>query len=89
MSLGDGWAGVRSVAPVDAGRLVKLEIELGRSARLPLYGKVVRSPRPRTGGGVMLVHLTGGSRSRVHDLYRFADESRAGAGRFGVRAWPA
>ena len=89
VSLDDGCAGVRSVAPVGAGRLVKLEVELGRSARLPLYGKVVRSPRPGTGGGVMLVHLTGGSRSRVRDLYRFADESRPGAGRFGVRAWPA
>ena len=89
ISLDSCWARIRSVAPVAAGRLVTLEIELGSTVRLPLYGKVVRSPRRNVGGGVMLVHLTGRSCSRMHDLYRFADESRANVGRFRMRAWPA
>ena len=73
VSLDAQWAGVRSVAPIAAGRLVRLVIELGRAVRLPLYGKVVQSPR-RGAAGVMLVHLTGLSRSRISDLYRFVDE---------------
>ena len=86
VSLDAQWAGVRSVAPVAAGRLVKLVLELGRAVRLPLYGKVVQSPR-RGAAGVMLVHLTGLSRSRISDLYRFVDEvwssAATGAGRRG------
>ena len=82
VSLDAQWAGVRSVAPVAAGRLVRLVLDLGKAVRLPLYGKVVQSPRRGT-AGVMLVHLTGLSRSRIGDLYRFVDEcwSAAGAGR--------
>lgn len=79
VSLDAQWAGVRTVAPVAAGRLVRLVLELGRAARLPLYGKVVQSPR-RGAAGVMLVHLTGLSRSRIRDLYRFVDECWAAAG---------
>ena len=81
VSLDAQWAGIRAVAPVAAGRLVRLVLELGKASRLPLYGKVVQSPR---GGaaGVMLVHLTGLSRSRISELFRFVDEcwSAAGAG---------
>ena len=73
VSLDAQWAGVRSVAPVAAGRLVRLVLQLGKAVRLPLYGKVVQSPRRGT-AGVMLVHLTGLSRSRISDLYRFVDE---------------
>ena len=82
VSLDAQWAGVRTVAPVAAGRLVKLVLQLGKAVRLPLYGKVVQSPRSGT-AGVMLIHLTGLSRSRIADLYRFVDEcwSAAGAGR--------
>ena len=81
VSLDAQWAGVRAVAPVAAGRLVKLVVELGKAARLPLYGKVVQSPRRRA-AGLMLVHLTGLSRSRISDLYRFVDECwpRGGVG---------
>ena len=79
VSLDAKWARVRAVAPVAAGRLVKLVVELGMAARLPLYGKVVQAPR-RGAAGVMLVHLTGLSRSRIRDLYRFVDEWRAAAG---------
>jgi len=79
VSLDAQWAGVRSVAPVAAGRLVRLVLQLGKAVRLPLYGKVVQSPRRGT-AGVMLVHLTGLSRTRISDLYRFADECRAAAG---------
>ena len=73
VSLDAQWAGIRAAAPVAAGRLVKVVIELGRAARLPLFGKVVQSPARRT-AGVMVVHLTGLSRSRISDLYRFVDE---------------
>ena len=79
VSLDAQWAGVRSVAPVAAGRLVKLVLQVGKAARLPLYGKVVQSPRRGT-AGVMLVHLTGLSRSRISDLYRFVDECWSAAG---------
>ena len=79
VSLDGQWAGVRSVAPVAAGRLVRLVLQLGKAVRLPLYGKVVQSPRRGT-AGVMLVHLTGLSRSRISDLYRFVDECWAAAG---------
>ena len=79
VSLDAQWAGVRSVAPVAAGRLVRLVLELGRAVRLPLYGKVVQSPR-RGAAGVMLVHLTGLSRSRISDLYQFVDECLPAAG---------
>ena len=79
VSLDAQWAGVRSVAPVAAGRLVRLVLQLGKAVRLPLYGKVVQSPRRGT-AGVMLVHLTGLSRSRISDLYRFVDECWAAAG---------
>jgi hypothetical protein len=79
VSLDAKWAGVRAVAPVAAGRLVKMVVELGRAARLPLYGKVVQAPR-RGKAGVMLVHLTGLSRSRISDLYRFVDECWSAAG---------
>ena len=81
VSLDAQWAGIRAVPPVAAGRLVKVVIELGRAARLPLYGKVVQSPARRAaGGGVMVVHLTGLSRSRISDLYRFVDECWPAAG---------
>ena len=79
VSLDAQWAGVRTVAPVAAGRLVRLVLQLGRAVRLPLYGKVVQAPR-RAAAGVMLVHLTGLSRSRIRDLYRFVDECWAAAG---------
>ncbi len=79
VSLDAQWAGVRSVAPVAAGRLVRLVLQLGKAVRLPLYGKVVQSPRRGT-AGVMLVHLTGLSRSRIGDLYRFVDECWSAAG---------
>ena len=79
VSLDAQWAGVRSVAPVAAGRLVRLVLELGKAVRLPLYGKVVQSPRRGT-AGVMLVHLTGLSRSRISDLFRFVDECWSAAG---------
>ena len=79
VSLDAQWAGIRAVTPVAAGRLVRVAIEIGRAARLPLYGKVVQSPARRT-AGVMVVHLTGLSRSRISDLYRFVDECWSGGG---------
>ena len=77
------WAGIRAATPVAAGRLVRVAIEIGRAARLPLYGKVVQSPARRA-AGVMVVHLTGLSRSRISDLYRFVDECWSAGG--GARA---
>lgn len=79
VSLDAQWAGVRSVAPVAAGRLVRLVLQLGKAVRLPLYGKVVQSPHHGT-AGVMLVHLTALSRTRISDLYRFVDECWSAAG---------
>ncbi len=83
VSLDAQWAGIRAVTPVAAGRLVRVAIEIGRAARLPLYGKVVQSPARRA-AGVMVVHLTGLSRSRISDLYRFVDECWSAGG--GARA---
>ena len=79
VSLDAQWAGIRAVTPVAAGRLVRVAIEIGRATRLPLYGKVVQSPARRA-AGVMVVHLTGLSRSRISDLYRFVDECWSAAG---------
>ena len=83
VSLDAQWAGIRAATPVAAGRLVRVAIEIGRAARLPLYGKVVQSPARRA-AGVMVVHLTGLSRSRISDLYRFVDECWSAGG--GARA---
>ena len=71
-----GRATIHSAAPLRAGSLVKVEVEAGRAARIPLYGKVVRSPR-RSGGGMMQVQLTGISRRQLRGLYGFVDEFRA------------
>lgn len=71
-----GRATIHSAAPLRAGSLVKVEVEAGRAARIPLYGKVVRSPR-RSGGGTMQVQLTGISRRQLRGLYGFVDEFRA------------
>ena len=71
-----GRATIHSAAPLRAGSLVKVEVEAGRAARIPLYGKVVRSPR-RSGGGMMQVQLTGISHRRLRGLYGFVDEFRA------------
>ena len=71
-----GRAAIRSTAPLRAGSLVKLEIE--PSPRIPLYGKVVRSPRRAAGaGGVMQVQLTWLSRRHLSELYGFVEQFRA------------
>lgn len=73
-----GRAAIRSATPLRAGSLVKLEIEPGSSVRIPLYGKVVRSPRrPAGAGGVMQVQLTWLSRRHLSELYGFVEQFRA------------
>ena len=71
-----GRATIRSAAPLRAGCLVKVEVEAGRGARIPLYGKVVRSPRA-PGGGPMQVQLTRLTHRRLGGVYGFVDEFRA------------
>ncbi len=72
-----GRAAIRSTAPLRAGSLVRLEIEPGSSARIPLYGKVVRSPRRPAAGGVMQVQLTWLSQRHLRELYGFVEQFRA------------
>ena len=72
-----GRAAIRSTAPLRAGSLVRLEIEPGSSARIPLYGKVVRSPRRPAAGGVMQVQLTWLSQRHLSELYGFVEQFRA------------
>ena len=71
-----GRAAIHSPAPLRAGCLVKVAVEAGRAARVPLYGKVVRSPR-RPGGGLMQVQLTQLSQRQLRGLYGLVDEFRA------------
>ena len=80
-----GRAGIRSTTPLRAGSLVKLEIEPGSTARVPLYGKVVRSPRRPAAGGMMQVQLTGLSRRHLSELYGFVEPVSCGTAR-GARA---
>lgn len=75
-ALAAGRATIHSAAPLRAGSLVKVEVEAGRGARIPLYGKVVRSPR-RSGGGAMQVQLTRLSHRHLSGVYGFVDEFRA------------
>ena len=72
-----GRAAIRSTTPLRAGSLVRLEIEPGSSTRIPLYGKVVRSPRRPAAGGVMQIQLTWLSQRHLSDLYGFVDQFRA------------
>ena len=72
-----GRAAIRSTAPLRAGSLVKLDVEPGSSPRLPLYGKVVRSPRRPAAGGVMQVQLTWHSQRHLSELYGFFEQFRA------------
>lgn len=72
-----GRAAIRSTTPLRAGSLVKLEIKPGSSTRIPLYGKVVRSPRRPATGGVMQVQLTWLSQRHLSELYGFVDQFRA------------
>ena len=72
-----GRAGIHSTTPLRAGSLVKLEIEPGSSARIPLYGKVVRSPRRPAAGGTMQVQLTRRSQRHLGELYGFVEQFRA------------
>ena len=72
-----GRAAIRSTTPLRAGSLVKLEIEPGSSARIPLYGKVVRSPRRPATGGVMQVQLTWLSQRQLSELYGFVEQFHA------------
>jgi hypothetical protein len=69
-----GRASIRSPAPLRPGSLVKVELELGAAAWVPLYGKVVRGPRRAAAGGVMQVQLTRLSHRHLNDLYGFVDE---------------
>jgi len=77
VSMVAGRAGIRSTAPLRAGSLVKLVIEPGSGARVPLYGKVVRSPRRPAAGGMMQVQLTGRSQRHLSQLYRFVEQFHA------------
>lgn len=72
-----GRAAIRSTTPLRAGSLVRLEIEPGSSTRIPLYGKVVRSPRRPAAGGVMQIQLTWLSQRHLSDLYGFVDQFHA------------
>ena len=73
-----GRAAIRSTTPLRAGSLVKLELEPGSTTRIPLYGKVVRSPRRAAGaGGVMQVQLTWLSRRHLSELYGFVEQFHA------------
>lgn len=73
-----GRAAVRSTTPLRAGSLVKLELEPGTSPRIPLYGKVVRSPRrPAGAAGTMQVQLTWLSRRHLSELYGFVEQFHA------------
>ena len=77
VSMVAGRAAIRSTAPLRAGSLVKLDIEPGSSPRLPLYGKVVRSPRRPAAGGVMQVQLTWHSQRHLGELYGFFEQFHA------------
>ena len=72
-----GRAAISSTTPLRAGSLVKLEIEPGSTTRIPLYGKVVRSPRRPAAGGVMQVQLTWLSKRHLSELYGFVDQFHA------------
>ena len=72
-----GRAGIRSTTPLRAGSLVKLEIGPGSTARIPLYGKVVRSPRRPAAGGMMQVQLTKLSQRHLSELYGFVEQFHA------------
>ena len=77
VSMVAGRAAIRSTAPLRAGSLVKLDIEPGSNLRLPLYGKVVRSPRRPAAGGVMQVQLTWHSQRHLSELYGFFEQFHA------------
>ena len=77
MSVVAGRASISSVRPLRAGWLVKVEVEVAQTTGIPLYGKVVRSPRRSAGGGVMQVQLTRLSHRHLSGLYGFVDEFRA------------
>ena len=89
LSVVAGRAGIGSAAPLRAGSLVKVEVELGPATRLPLYGKIVRGPRRAAGGGVMQVQLTRLSHRQMTALYGFVDQFPAAlpAAPGPVRSW--
>jgi c-di-GMP-binding flagellar brake protein YcgR len=69
-----GGAAIRSVSPVAAGRLVKVEFEFSRTERLAVFGKVkrVRPQPPR--GGVMHLQFTRMSRQHLNQIHRYVYE---------------
>ena len=80
VSLLAGRAGIRSLTSLVTGSLVKVELELGRATRIPLYGKVVAVPQ-LPARGIMHVQLTGLSRSHLNEVYGFVDDYRGVPGR--------
>ena len=69
-----GGAAIRSVTPVGAGRLVKVEFEFSRTERLAVFGKVRRvRPHPPC-GGVMHLQFTRMSRRHLNQIHRYVYE---------------
>ena len=66
-----GGAAIRSVTPIAAGRLVKVEFEFSRTERLAVFGKVRPQP-PR--GGVMHLQFTRMSRRHLNQIHRYVYE---------------